>query len=206
VKATRARALEPDFSRFDAGYYERYYVDETTKVAEDEYFDRLGAFIAAYVNFLGIGVARVLDIGCGIGLLREPVTRHFPRAHFAGVEASAYACERYGWTQGSIVDFNAAAPFDLVICHDVLQYLSHRDADKALTNLGRLCSGVLFFSVLTKEDWEHNCDQTRTDGDVFLRTTRWYRKRLSAHFHNAGGGVFVNRRADVILYSLDSLD
>jgi trans-aconitate methyltransferase len=69
-------------------------------------------------------VRRILDAGCGIGLLREPLLRHFPQAQYDGLEFSAYLCARYGWTPGSIADHVPSAPYDLVVCHDVLQYLT----------------------------------------------------------------------------------
>ena len=77
----------------------------------------------------------ILDAGCGIGLLRAPLLRAFPRAHYTGLEYSDYLCERYGWTQGSLANFRAD-PFDLVVCYDVLQYLDDRTAARAIANLG----------------------------------------------------------------------
>ena len=37
-----------------------------------------------------------------------------------------------------------------------------------------------------------------------LRAAAWYRRRLGAHFHNAGGGIYIKRDANVVLYSLES--
>ena len=84
----------------------------------------------------------MLDAGCGIGLLRAPLMRAFPRAQYTGLEYSEYLCQRYGWTQGSLADWRAD-PFDLVVCYDVLQYLDDRTAARAIANLGRLTRGVL---------------------------------------------------------------
>ena len=79
--------------------------------------------------------------------------RALPRASYMGLEYSDYLCERYGWTQGSLVDFKVRQPFDLVVCYDVMQYLDERSAGRALANIGRLCRGVLYFSALTSHDW-----------------------------------------------------
>ena len=37
---------------FDAAYYDRYYFDRTTRVAEPGYFDRVAGFISAYLDML----------------------------------------------------------------------------------------------------------------------------------------------------------
>ena len=59
-------------------------------------------------------------------------------------------------------------------------------------------------SGLTREDWDNNCDQSLTDSNAHMRGTAWYRRRLGAHFHNAGGGIYIKRDANVVLYSLES--
>ena len=127
-------------SLFDEAYYQRFYFNKKTSVVDPEHVERLGAFVCSYLQFVRVPVVRVLDVGCGIGLWREVVKRHFPQAQFHGVEYSEYLCERFGWERGSVVDYKASAPFDLVICQGVLPYLCEADLKAALRNLGRLCS------------------------------------------------------------------
>jgi 2-polyprenyl-3-methyl-5-hydroxy-6-metoxy-1,4-benzoquinol methylase len=121
-----------------------------------------------------------------------------------GLEYSDYLCERYGWTQGSLVDFKVRQPFDLVVCYDVMQYLDERSAGRALANIGRLCRGVLYFSALTSHDWKHNCDQSRTDRDVHLRSAAWYRSRLARNFRQAGAGFWIRRGAPLSVWELET--
>ena len=192
--------------RFDAGFYRRFYLDPRTRVVTRAEMARRAEFIAAFARHGRQPVRRILDVGCGLGLMRAPLLRFFPRASYTGLEASAYLCERHGWQQGSAATFNAARPFDLVICHDVLQYLADREAAAALRNLARLCRGVLHFGVLTTEDWELYCDRRCTDRDVHLRPGAWYRRRLAPSFINAGSGMFVRRGAPVHLWELDQLE
>jgi SAM-dependent methyltransferase len=192
--------------RFDAGFYRRFYLDPRTRVVTRAEMARRAEFVAAFARHGRQPVRRILDVGCGLGLMREPLLRHFPRASYTGLEASAYLCERHGWEQGSAATFSAARPFDLVICHDVLQYLADREAAAALRNLARLCRGVLHFGVLTTEDWELYCDRRCTDRDVHLRPGAWYRRRLAPSFINAGSGMFVRRGAPVHLWELDQLE
>jgi SAM-dependent methyltransferase len=188
---------------FDSGFYRRYYVDPRTRVASRADAVKLGRFACAYVAYLGFRVRRVLDAGCGLGHFRAPVRAVFPKARYVGLETSAYLCRHYGWVRGSVTDYAPSVPFDLVFCHDVLQYLDDRSAARAISNLGRLSRGALYFSVLTAGDWRRNADRARTDSGVRLRPAEWYRRRLSRHFRHLGGGVLVRRGFDPLLWELE---
>ncbi len=146
---------------------------------------------------------RILEAGCGTGMLRAALRRLLPSAHYVALEASEYLCERYGWQHGRIEAYRARLPFDLVICYDVLQYLDKRAAQRALENFGRLCRGVLYFSALTGLDLERNCDPLRTDADVHLRSAHWYRVRLKRRFREAGLGFWLRRGAPLTLWELE---
>ena len=189
--------------RFDARFYDRYYRDPATRVASRDDALRLGRFICAYTSYLGFRVRRVLDAGCGLGHMRKPVREFFPHARYVGLEASGYLCRRHGWVRASIADYAPRTPFDLVICHDVLQYLPDREAVPALGNLARLCRGALYFSVLTAEDWRRNADRARTDSGMRLRPVGWYRSRLARNFRPLGGGLLVRRGSAPLLWELE---
>jgi SAM-dependent methyltransferase len=204
TKDTRPPRGGKTFS-FDRAYYDRYYGNEKTRVAGQKDIDRLAAFVCAYLRQIELPVRRVLDAGCGLGFWGNAIRREFASASYEGVEVSEYLCRKLGWSQGSVVDYDTATPFDLVICQGVLQYLTHAKADRAITNLARLCRGALYLEALTREDWDQHCDQSRTDGDVYLRKGDWYRERLDEYFVNCGGGLFVRRTAPVVLYDLETL-
>jgi SAM-dependent methyltransferase len=195
---------KPD--RFDAGFYRRFYLDPRTRVVTRAEMERRADLVAAFVRHGEYPVKRILDVGCGLGLKRAALLRHFPKASYTGLEVSEYLCTRYGWEHGSAATFTSARPFDLVICYDVLQYLTARDAAAALRNLGQLCHGVLHFGVLTTEDWEQHCDRSTTDRDVHIRPGNWYRRRLAKDFINAGSGMFVHRHAPIHLWELDQVE
>ncbi|MGH8251079.1 MAG: class I SAM-dependent methyltransferase [Steroidobacteraceae bacterium] len=188
---------------FDVGFYQRYYVDPRTRVTSRAETVRLGRFVCAYTAYLGFTVRRVLDAGCGLGHLRVAVREFFPRARYVGLESSDYLCRRHGWVRGSIADYAPGQPFDLVFCHDVLQYLEDREALRALANLARLSRGALYFSVLTREDWRHNADRSRTDSSVSLRPAAWYKARLARGFRPLGGGLLVRHGFDPLLWELE---
>jgi SAM-dependent methyltransferase len=145
-----------------------------------------------------------LDAGCGVGLLRAPLKRAWPKAEYVGYEVSEYLCKRYGWRQGGLQELTTREQFDVVICYDVMQYLKPAEARQAFANLGRVCRGVLYFGALTREDWEENCDQSRTDPAVMLRTGRWYRQQLSMYFLHMGAGFWLRRDTPLYVWEMDT--
>lgn len=192
--------------QFGADFYRRYYRNPRTRVVTPREMARRADLVAAFVRHGEQPVRSILDVGCGLGLMRRQLERHFPRARYTGLEVSEYLCRRHGWIRGSVATFQSARPFDLVICYDVLQYLEARAAAAALRNLATLCHGVLHFGALTQEDWELYCDQRRTDRNVHIRPANWYRRRLARAFINAGSGMFVRRGAPLHLWELDQVE
>ena len=191
-------------SQFDRSYYQRFYLDPKTRVTDQSAIDRLGDFVCSCLQYLPVTVTRALDLGCGIGLWRGVLKRHFPSASYQGVEFSEYLCEQYGWQQGSVVDYRSRVRFDLVICQGVLPYLGARDAKRAIDNLATLCRGALYLEAVTQDDYDEGViDRRRTDPAMQLRSAAWYRRALAPHFVAVGGGVWVARRAKVALYALE---
>jgi SAM-dependent methyltransferase len=191
--------------RFNAGFYRRFYVDPKTRVVTRAEMARRADLLAAFVRHGELKLRSILDVGCGLGLMRQQLLRHFPQARYTGLEVSDYLCRKHGWVQGSAATYRSDRPFDLVVCYDVLQYLDAREAADAIRNLGTLCRGVLHFGVLTREDWDRYCDRRRTDRSVSIRPANWYRRRLAPVFINAGSGMFVRRGAPVHLWELEQV-
>jgi SAM-dependent methyltransferase len=196
--------MPADESRFDEAFFTRYYGDPDTRVADGGDAERLVGLIAGVADYTGLRVRRILDAGCGVGLLREPLLRRFPKAIYTGLEYSEFLCRRYGWERGSLADYAARVPYDLVVCHDVLQYLDDRAAARAIANLRRLSRGLLYFSVLTRRDWRVAADQSRTDCDVHHRDADWYRRRLRRGFRHLGLGMHLVRDLEPLQWELES--
>ncbi|QNP47524.1 class I SAM-dependent DNA methyltransferase [Diaphorobacter aerolatus] len=191
---------------FDESYYQRFYFDKKTSVIDVEHAKRLGSFVCSYLAYLRVPVARVLDVGCGIGLWREAVSAHFPGATYHGVEFSSYLCERFGWEQGSVVDYRSdGGLFDLVICQGVLPYLSAADLKLALANLGRLTRGGLYVEAVSREDYERGViDEDLTDPRLFRHRAALYRRGLEdAGFRELGGGLWLSEHSEVPMFELE---
>jgi trans-aconitate methyltransferase len=189
---------------FDRKYYDRFYLDPKTRVVDRAAIERLGAFVCSYLRYLELPVANVLDLGCGIGLWRDVLRAELPSARYQGVEYSSYLCEKFGWEQGSVVDYRSKSRFDLVVCQGVLPYLDARAAKTAIENLAKLCRGALYLEAVTREDWDDGVvDKRKTDRAMQLRSAAFYRRALAGHFVALGGGLFAAKRAKVALYALE---
>jgi 2-polyprenyl-3-methyl-5-hydroxy-6-metoxy-1,4-benzoquinol methylase len=201
-KRSKVHAATPA-NNFSAAYFRKFYLNAATRVVTAAEMRSRAALIASALKQCQIPVRRILDAGCGIGLLQKPFKEFLPRARYAGLEASEYLCGRFGWTFGSIVDFETRNPYDLVICYDVLQYLPDAEAARAIVNLSRLSRAALYVSALTMEDWRENCDRSRTDRAVHLRPGAWYRRRLNKWFHYVGFGIWIRKNVTAILWEME---
>jgi SAM-dependent methyltransferase len=190
-------------NRFDASYYRRFYESSRTRVTTQAATVSRAATVAALVRQLELPVRRILDAGCGLGWFREPLLDAFPKAAYVGLEVSPYLCDRYGWVCESLETYRPRGRFDLIVCYDVLQYLSDRDAARAMANLARLSRGALYFHAMTREDWQHNVDRDGTDRVRAPRPARWYRSRLERHFVHAGVGVHLRRGVPLAQWELE---
>jgi 2-polyprenyl-3-methyl-5-hydroxy-6-metoxy-1,4-benzoquinol methylase len=188
---------------FDKSYYDRYYRDPRTAVTSRAEMAARARLIAAAADYVGLPVRRVLDAGCGMGFMRAPLRKAWPKVSYTGLEVSDYLCARFGWQQGDLQRWRARQPFDVVVCYDVLQYLPRAAAVAAIRNLGRLCRGLLYCSALTLEDWRDNCDQRRTDKVPGIRSAVWYRRELGRHFISIGCSLWLHRQAPVVTWELD---
>ena len=189
-------------ARFDKAYYDRFYRDPTTRCASVQDARVQADFLAGYLRYLEVPVHEIVDIGCGLGRLLGALGKHFRRARAAGVEGSEYLCRAYGWQRATLPDYAPPHAFDLVICQDVLAYLDAIDAAAAIGTLGRVTRKALFFGALTTEDLAL-CDEARTDTNVYLRPAAWYRRRLGREFEPVGGGLWLKKPVNAVIWTLD---
>jgi SAM-dependent methyltransferase len=192
------------FERFDSEYYDRFYEHAETRASGPEEFERTADFVLSFLRYLEIPVRDVLDLGCGLGRWKQALERDAPSIRYTGVDPSPYLAERYGWTMATADGFRSRRRFDLVICQDVLSYLEPREIKDALANIARMTRGAAYIHVVTREDWENDVvDPGRTDHDMNLLDAAWYRRAIGRHFVGCGGGLYVPKDSNVVLWELE---
>ena len=169
-----------------AKHYDRAYFDQWYRQRGIGGARRLARKVALAVATAEYHLERpirsVLDIGCGEGAWRAPLRALRPDAGYLGFDSSQYAVERYGPRRNlhfaSFGDFallRPCAPVDLLVCSDVLHYLSTRELDRGLPGLAELCGGIAFLETFARED--------AAEGDEHefkARPARFYRQRFEA--------------------------
>lgn len=177
---------------FDKNYYQRYYHQAETSVVTPNMQRNEVAFVTAFCRHIELEVKRFSDVGAGTGWWAREFARRYPECrHFETFDSSEDACRLYGHRHVEIQRLGGRES-DLVVCRDVLRYLSDTDAEKGIRRLARKCRGVLYVHVITSDD---EIDEDASDMAGFFRTTAWYRKRFrAAGFTDCGMGLFVSKK------------
>jgi len=145
---------------YDASYYDRWYHDPRTRVTARTLVRRKAALaVAATEQLLEHPVRNVLDIGCGEAPWRGALLGLRPRLRYTGVDPSAWAAKRWGESRGvlhgglsDLERLPLAGPFDLVVCSDVVHYVSDGHLRKGLASMASLSRGLLWIEAFTDED------------------------------------------------------
>ena len=130
---------------FDAHYYAHSCGKPYART--DEWLRVFSAIADRIVN--DIRPRRVLDAGCAIGLLVEPLRARGVDAY--GVDLSTFAIANlhesvraFCW-RGSVAD-ELTADYDLIVCIEVLEHMPRGDGEAAIENFCRHTDDVLFSS------------------------------------------------------------
>jgi SAM-dependent methyltransferase len=146
--------------RYDRDYFDKWYRDPHHRVSTGAVVARKVRMVLGVADYLlGRPVRRVLDVGCGEGAWLLALRRLRPGIAYVGVDPSEYVVRRFGRTRnlrrGTLATVGSAAgpgPFDLVVCCDVLQYVSDDELRLGLGHLGALLGGVAFLEAYTSDD------------------------------------------------------
>jgi trans-aconitate methyltransferase len=187
--------------RFDAAYYRRFY--GRRPVHDRRQIAHLGEGVVALAAWWRIPIRSVLDVGAGKGYWRNWLEEAHPEVKYHGIDASEYACKRYGHERADVAEWRPPRQYDLVVCQSVLQYIDDTDAATTIGMLAVACRGLLLFDAPTVADRDTVIDQSRTDLDVHWRTGEWYRKRLNRGFTEIGGGMWLSRNCSAVFYELE---
>ncbi|HXT16090.1 MAG TPA: methyltransferase domain-containing protein [Gemmatimonadaceae bacterium] len=145
---------------YDREYFERWYRDPRHRVATRESLARKVRMAVSLTEFLlGRTLRSVLDVGCGEAPWFTVLKRVRPETKYTGIEASDYALERYGasrnirrGTLGSLSEMRLPRRIDLIVCADVLQYVSTAEVERGLRAIRHLAGGVAYIESFAKED------------------------------------------------------
>lgn len=188
---------------FDASYFRRYYQSRRSRVYGDKEIAFLAQGVAGLVQWFGVELRRVLDVGAGIGLWRTWFRQNMPRTAYRSIDVSPYACEKYGHELRDIARWRSREKFDLIVCQGVLPYLSDAECAEAIANMGAMCRGFLYLEAITSKDLRTVCDRARTDLRVRPRPAGFYRRALARHFQPLGCGLHHARTGATAFYDLE---
>jgi SAM-dependent methyltransferase len=146
--------------RYDAAYFDRWYRNPRFRVALRADRERKVRMVVGITEYLLERPLRsVLDVGCGEGAWQPILRRLRPRIRYVGLDPSFYVVRRFGRTRNlrvgelaTLEDQGFRAPFDLVVCSDVLHYLERQDLERGLPQLHDLLGGVAYIEVFTAAD------------------------------------------------------
>ena len=191
-------------SAFDEDYFERYYERRSTRVYDAAQVAHLARGVIGMVRWLGGEVRNVRDVGAGAGFWRDYLAAHEPDVRYVSIDASPYACQRYGHAQRDITRYRGPERFDLTVCQGVLPYLDDDGARRAIQNLGAMTRGFLYVEAITQRDVRDVCDVDKTDVDVHLRSGEFYARALGEHFARVGCGLYYAKSGPLRFYELES--
>ena len=189
--------------RFDEGYYQRFYGEGGAH--DPVRIGHLATAVHEMAAWWGVPVRTMLDVGAGMGMWRDWYRAHHPEVAVVSVDVSEHACATWGHDRRDIADWRPPHPFDLVVCHSVLQYVDDERIERAIDHLATGTRHVLYLELPTANDLQHTVDADLTDMHVYRRTGEWYRTHLRPHFQQAGAGLWVKHES-APMYELESLD
>jgi Nodulation protein S (NodS) len=191
-------------ARFDAAYYRRFYGKARTRIHGAEEVAHLGAGLVEMIAWYGGDVRSVLEVGAGVGLLRDWFAKERASVRYVSTEYSAYAAATYGHVQRDIATWKGRQKFDLVVCQGVLPYLSDNGALAAIDNLAAMTRGFLYLEAITRRDYDTVCDREKTDPGMRLRPAAFYKKRLARAFQPVGGGLYYAKNGPLVFWELET--
>jgi SAM-dependent methyltransferase len=162
---------------YDRAYFDRWYRHSQHAVNTPALLDRKAALaISVAEYYLGRRVRNVLDVGCGEGAWRAPLRKLRPKIDYLGIDSSEYAIARYGRARnlrlvgfGQLAELRFGDDFDLIVCSDVIHYLSSPELRRGLAGIADMLAGVAFLELFTSAD--------ALDGDkhgFIARSPKWY--------------------------------
>lgn len=145
---------------YDEAYFTKWYRDPRTQVHTPDAVRRKVRMVAAVAEyFLKRPLRSVLDIGAGEGVWGTELRRVRPGIRYLGIDPSEYVVARHGRRRNirlgsfeQLASLSVGRGFDLVVCADVLQYVSTPALKKGVRHIAGLMGGVAFLESYTTDD------------------------------------------------------
>ena len=109
---------------FDAAYFRRFYGRRPVHTRRQ--IAHLGSGVLSFASWWRVPIRSVLDVGAGTGYWRDWLAEAHPSVTYHGIDASEYACRRFGHELADVAIWQPRRQYDLVVCQSVLQYLTTR--------------------------------------------------------------------------------
>jgi len=194
--------------RYDRAYFDRWYRHPRHRVRTRAELTRTVQMVVGIAEWvLGRPLRSVVDVGCGEAPWQPILQRLRPGSRYAGIDPSPYAAARFGRRRnvrlGRFDELDALGldgPFDLVVCSDVLHYLTMTELRRGLPMLADLTGGVAYVQAFTRSD--------EIEGDLtgfHRRGAAVYRRLLQGvGLCPLGAGCWVSGAHAKVLSSLDA--
>jgi len=177
--------MPPRNKRYDRRYFDKWYRDPLHRISSPAGLRRKVQLVVSLTEFvLERPIRTVLDVGCGEARWQRVLAKLRPKAAYTGIDRSPYVVQRYGRRRnirlGSFEQLEACGlnrPFDLVVCSDVLHYLSRPQLVRGLDTVVKLVGGVACLEAYC------NADDIEGDRQEFHRRSASAYRRI---FRDAG--------------------
>jgi SAM-dependent methyltransferase len=145
---------------YDEAYFTKWYRNPRTRVhSTDSVRRKVRMVVGVTEYFLGRKLRSVLDVGAGEGAWGREIRRLRPGVRYLGIDPSRYAVARFGRRRnirlGSFEELPKLAlgdGYDLIVCADVLQYVSDASLRRGVRHLSKILHGVAFLEAYTSGD------------------------------------------------------
>ncbi|MEO7454902.1 MAG: class I SAM-dependent methyltransferase [Gemmatimonadaceae bacterium] len=145
---------------YDEAYFAKWYHDPRTRVHTPDSVRRKVRMVMGITEyFLRRKVRTVLDIGAGEGAWRAELKRMRPQAQYLGFDPSEYVVRRHGKRRNirlgrfeDVPTLGLKGKYDLIVCADVLQYVSTPAVERGVAEIARRLGGVAFLEAYTTGD------------------------------------------------------
>lgn len=184
--------------RYDRSYFDRFYRGDRTRVHSPAAVERKVHLAVSAAEFvLGREIRTVLDVGAGEGAWQPILARMRRGIRYVGIDPSEYAVARFGGRrnlrQGSFDGLDVARVgkgFDLIVCADVMNYLSPGELRRGLAQIAARLRGLAYLEIYTDRD-----ELTGDLAGIELREPSYYERALRrAGLERCGMHCYVGER------------